>query len=783
MPNVRRRPAWTRRLAGRVILLCAALLGLGRIALATLQSGLVDESRFAIPSDSYSVLDRHGRPLRHERPRSRGEAAPDRRWVRLEEIDRDLVDAVVAVEDHRFFEHQGVDPLATAHAVAAFVVPGMRLRGASTITQQLVKLVYGRPHGFGSKLLEIVRALELERRWSKAAILEQYLNRLPYAHGIEGVERAAEAYFGRSARELTLSEAALLAGLPQAPSRLDPRRHLARALARRDVVLTRMLALGLRSDAEVRAALAERPSLALDVPRAYRAPRFVDAVVREIRRGTLAPFEGRVRTSLDLELQREVEHLLRGTLSTFERRGASNAAAVVVRVATGEILAYVGAARSGAHAEAGQMDLLRARRQPGSTLKPFLYALWFERGGSPASIVDDLASPMTGRAGALYAAENYDGLERGPVSARLALGGSLNLAALDVARRLGPDRLVSGLASFGLATARPASELGAAVVLGGADVTALELAEAYVALARGGVRIPLRLTPLADTELRGRRVVSASAAALVRHVLSDPAVRRSAFGDDLVRFSGSDGDAGPPALKTGTSQGWRDAWAAVFDDDFVVVVWVGDPSGDSMDRVSGFEAAAPMAMRALGAARARWEELRSGPGLVRAADAGSDSEARHEVVYAHVCAHSGLRPSGRCSRVVREVFARGTVPERSCDVHAEDGTVLLPERYRGWLERAQPHGFRLLEGLDAPSLAPEVAYPRDGAVLLVPAGSRAQIPLRARVGSVPRADATFEVDGERLVGPAWTPRAGSHRLVAIVQGRRSAPVQVEVRTE
>lgn len=778
--------ARVRALASLAARALVVLLAAGLVAHALWHRALIDEGRFTIPGDAYAVVDHTGATLRRQRGAGRADEQVDRRWVALEHVDRDVVDAVIAVEDQRFREHGGVDLLASVRALGQDLVPGGRRSGASTITQQLVKLVYGRERGWllgpASKALEILRAVELEARMTKDEILEQYLNRLPYGNGVEGIERAAEAYFGRGADELSLGEAALLAGLPQAPSRLDPRRHLERAIRRRDHVLGRMLALGLRTPEEIRLARAERPAIRRESPRSYRAPRFADAVVARVRRGEIVPEDGVVTTTLDLALQGEAEEILAATVARFDGRGASNGAAVVVAHATGEIRAYVGAARTAG--EGGALDLLRARRQPGSTLKPFVYALWFERGNGPASIVDDLRAPMTGHAGALYSADNYDGTERGPVSARLALASSLNLAALDVARRLGQDRLVGGLAAFGLAADRDAAELGAAAVLGGADVTPLELAEAYVAIARGGERVPLLLTPLAGRPLEPRRVISREAALLVRDVLSDRDARRSGFGADLAELAGR----ADVALKTGTSQGWRDAWAAALDDDFMVVVWLGDPSGDPMERVSGFEAAAPAAMRILGAARMRRDELVSADAVASGNAEGSSPDLASTLgpgalVHAHVCAHTGLRPGPRCTHVVDEAFARGRVPTRACDQHAEDGALLLDERYASWVEASAPLGIRL-RGAQAGALevAPRVTHPAEGAVLVAPPGAHPRIPLRAAVGALARSDARFEVDGHPVEGAGWPLEPGSHTVVAIVGGRRSPPSRFEVRT-
>jgi penicillin-binding protein 1C len=783
---------------GRAVIATLVLALTARVAFSSVHERLIDDARFAIPADSLAVVDREGHLLRHERPLLADETAAsdrarvervDRRWVSLEQIDADVIDAVIAVEDQRFREHGGVDHVATVRALGQDLVPGGRRSGASTITQQLVKLVYGRPHGPLSKGLEILRAIELEDRMSKDEILAQYLNRLPYGNGIVGIERAAEAYFGRHASELTLGEAALLAGLPQAPSRLDPRRHLARAIARRDHVLGRMLELGVRSPEEIRAARAERPNIRSESPRSYRAPRFVDHVVEAARRGEIVAEGGALETSLDLPLQGEAEEILAGAVTRLSPRGASNAAGIVVLNATGEIRAYVAAARSGADAEGGQLDLLRARRQPGSTLKPFLYALYFARGAGPASIVDDLRAPMTGHDGALYAAENYDGSERGPVTARAALSGSLNLAALDVARRLGQDRVVSGLAAFGLARGLEADDVGAAVVLGGADTSPLALAEAYVALARGGTRIPLRSRPLGGEPLAPRRVIARDAALLVRDVLSDREARRAGFGADLASLarSGQPGQS-DVALKTGTSASWRDAWAASFDDDFTVIVWVGDPSGDPMERVSGFEAAAPAAMQILGAARARRDELvpADAPAVSAAEDSSMSSSAAarsSELAHAHVCHQTGLLPGPRCTHVVSELFPRGHVPTRTCDGHDADGALLLSERYRGWLAESRPLAMRLRSEGHAPAadLPIRVTHPEDGAILVAPPGSRVRIPLRAALGLSPRADARFEIDGRVVEGETWQLTEGTHHVVAVVAGRRSEPSTFEVR--
>jgi penicillin-binding protein 1C len=739
---------------------CAAIVAVVLVGFACVHESLIDEADLAQPLDPVAIVDRDGVPLRQYLP-----GGVDRRWVRLSDVSDDVVRAFLAAEDARFYEHGAVDPQAVLRAIAVDLVPGGRVSGASTITQQVVKLVYGRPHGVWDKPLEVARAFELERRYTKDEILEQYLNRVPMGNGIVGVERAAWAYFGRSARDLSLAQAAVLAGIPQAPSVTEPRRHLARARRRQGYVLDRLAALGWRAEEDVERARQEPLDVVAAPPRPWRAPRFVDRVLTVRRERGLT---GRtITTSLSAPLTDEVSRVLTTGIAPLEARGAHNAAAVVVRNADGEILAYVGAADP--EGEGGALDLLAAPRQPGSTLKPFAYALFFEGGAGPATPVDDLARPMTGRGGVLYLADDFDGRERGPVPARLALASSLNLAALDVVSRVGPSRFVERLGALGLSHAARADRDSAAMVLGGVDATALELAAAYATLARGGTRVPLSVLPADASE--GTRVIDASAAALVTDVLSDPDARRAGFGRDLAREAG---DA-PFALKTGTSQGFRDAWAAVYDADFTVVVWVGDPSGEPMDGVAGFEAAAPLAVRSLAAARAMIE--RSAPSAPT--DHGSERPALATVA---VCAHSGLLPGPHCHHVVREHFAPDAIPHATCDAHADDGTVLLASRYADWVRRAHPAGAALAP--TAPSTAPpRVSYPRDGATLLSPSAAHPpEITLRAALGEQPTDAARFEVDGTALASNRWPLRPGHHVLVAVVDGRRSAPSSIEVLT-
>ena len=789
-----RREGWRRRATqlGRIALRGLAVLVLSLVVGYLLSFGVsLDDSRFAHPPDALTVVDREGVPLRQSRV-----DGEDRRWVRLSEVSPQLIDAVIAAEDGRFRSHVGVDLLATARAFFQVLVPFGPKSGASTITQQTIKLTHGRPHRLLSKPLEVLRALALERVMSKDEILEQYLNRLPYGDQIVGVGRASEAYFGVSARDLGVAEAALLAGIPRLPSATEPRRHLRAALVRRDEVLRRMLARDLITEAQFREALASRPRILTDDVRAYRAPRFVDRVIADHREDAVPPSareRGRViRTSLDAVLQAESETLLRAAVTRLEPRGVRNAAAVVIDARTGELLAYVGAAREGAAHPGGQLDLLRARRQPGSTLKPFAYTMLFETGAHAATLLDDTARGMTGAGGTHFEAENYDGREHGPVRARAALAGSLNLAALDVARRVGAPAIVQRLRDLGFTQVPSAAEVGAAVVLGGVDVSPLELGRAYTALLNTGRILSLERYPVPppeeadaegqapadsgaeasvgasaeapavasadapaaappgepDTAAGTARTFEALAAATTVDILADGEARRLAFGRDLEAEAGGV----PFALKTGTSSGYHDAWAVAFDARTIVVVWLGDPGGAPLEHVSGFEGAAPVAARILAVAR----ERRGQDDAREAFDASPLSET------VPVCALSGQLPHAGCSTTIAERFVPGHVPTETCTLHNEQGEVQLDARSAEW---ARGEGWLVgeAEREDGPL---RIEHPGDGAEWWVDPLRRTLTVLRS---SAPRpADVRWEIDGRPLPeGEAsWVPEAGVHRITA-----------------
>jgi penicillin-binding protein 1C len=515
--------------------------------------------------------------------------------------------------------------------------------------------------------------------------------------------------------------------------------------------------------AELERELATVPHIVRRPPRPWQAARFVDRVLDGVRSGRIRPHGRELRTSLDLGLQHLVEQLLRAGVDRHRPRGVHNGAAIVVDPASGEVLAYVGAARPGPSEPGGMLDLLAARRQPGSTLKPFVYELLFERGGTPATVLDDVARPATGAGGVIFETGNYDGRERGPVRARVALASSLNLAALDAARRVGAETIVARLSALGLLGVGSAERHGAAIVLGGVDVTPLELAAAYVTLARGGSRVPLTLLPVAALP-EGERVMEPAAAVLAADVLADAGARRDAFGADLVLLAGGV----DLALKTGTSSGFRDAWTAAFTDRVVVVVWLGDPGGRALAGVSGFEGAAPIAARIVAAAHARIE-------------AAEVPVAPLPLDTAPVCAESGMRPGPHCPHVVLERFEPGTAPEHRCDQHGPGGVWTLPPRYAAWVGRSRPAGQVEVRAA-APSVgAPlRIVRPENGARWLIDPRRPPVVELVAAAGDARLADVDWLVDGRPLATSRWTVTPGDHEIVAVHDGLPSPVSRVTV---
>jgi penicillin-binding protein 1C len=669
------------------------------------------------PSD-VSLLDRRGEPLQALRtdPGVRRLA-----WIPLDDVSPALRQAIVLSEDRRFWSHAGIDWSAVAGSAWANLW-NTRTRGASTVTMQLAGLLdeeLARPRAgrdLPQKLGQAVAAAELEARWSKSQILEAYLNRVPFRGELVGIDALSQTLFGKHPSGLDDHEAAIAAALVRAPN-ARPEAVVARACG--IVRLRHGDCTGLEGLAAM--ALARHGTALLGEQLAPHAARRLLQLGGE---RTAVADRGILRSTLDAPLQRFAVATLRARLRELADRHVEDGAAVVLDNASGDVLAWVGS--SGGLSSAGDVDGVLARRQPGSTIKPFAYELAFERRLiTPASLLDDSPAEIATAAG-LYLPQNYDRAWKGWVSARTALGASLNVPAVRVGALLGPDALHGRLQALGFELPEPAGYYGQALVLGSADVTLLALANAYRTLANGGLWSPPRLAAGAP-RVRPHRVLDAGAAWLVADILADDAARVRTFG-----FHSPLATRGWAAAKTGTSKDMRDNWCVGFTDRYTVGVWVGNASGEPMHAVSGVSGAAPV-----------WQAL---------------------VRQLHVASPS--RPPAPPDGVERLDIRYDTAVEAAREEWFLAGSGAALQRAGTQLARSRRYG---------------IASPREGSRYAVdpdmpPAAQRILFEGEAGVWML---DGRRIGRGERV---AWAPWPGRHRLdLVAADGRTIETVRFEVR--
>jgi penicillin-binding protein 1C len=526
-------------------------------------------------SGSTVVLARDGTPLR-------AFADPDSIWrypVTPDKVSPLYLDALLTYEDRWFFKHPGVNPFALMRAVGQMVWYRRPISGGSTLTMQVARIIDPHSRTFFGKLKQIFRALQLEMHLSKTEILTLYLNRAPFGGSIQGVQAASYAYLGKSADRLSHAEAALLAILPQSPSRLRPDRESARAQVSRDKLLDRMRDLGAWSKAEV--ADAKLESVAA---RSLQPPMKAALLAERLREEH--PDTRVIRTTIDPELQSAFEARVSSYLARLPDR--TSAALLVVDNATLDTLAYVGSGAFGDEARLGHVDMVRAWRSPGSTLKPFLYGLAIDDGliHSESLLLDAPQSFGT------YRPANFSETFNGPIGAAQALRLSLNVPAVDLLDRVGPARFMARLANGGLNLQLPRNaDPNLSIILGGVGARLEDIVGAYTAFNRGGVAARGRLMP--DDPLIERRLLSDGAAWIIRSVLE--ANPRPGYASDTFDTSGKP----RVAWKTGTSYGFRDAWAVGATRRYTIGVWIGRPDGTPMPGQYGAVTALPLLFEAV----------------------------------------------------------------------------------------------------------------------------------------------------------------------------------------
>jgi penicillin-binding protein 1C len=567
----------TRRVVAGIALLLLFLTVLAGLALVETMRDL--ENRYAAPKDiqvfqtSRVVLDRSDRLLRPF-------TIANGRWrlpVTKADVDPHFLDMLVAYEDKRFYSHEGVDFRALARAAGQMLTSGHIVSGASTLTMQVARLASDTETRTAmGKLRQIAIARALEKKFTKDEILTIYLTLAPYGGNLEGIRAASLAYFGKEPKRLTPAEAALLVALPQSPEARRPDRDVVAARAARDRVLDRMQLAGVIDEDTAQAAKHER------VPEARRefpmlAAHLGQAAVRA------QPDREVIKLTVDRELQASLEALARERIAALGPK--LSAAIVVADHRTGNILASVGSAGLFNDESDGFVDMTKAVRSPGSTLKPLIYGLAFELGmAHPESLIEDRPTAFNG-----YIPVNFDGFNRGTVTIRLALVDSLNIPAVVVLDAIGTARLVSRLKRANVAIQLPQETAPSlAIGLGGVGVTLRDLVSVYTAIARGGSPILLRdgvTPPPAGTPVIPAPVLDSVAAYYVADILADVAPPLN-------------GSRGRVAFKTGTSYGYRDAWSVGFDGKTVIGVWVGRPDGVPVPGISGIRAAAPILFEA-----------------------------------------------------------------------------------------------------------------------------------------------------------------------------------------
>ena len=673
-----------------------------------------DQVRNRYQSSDAFLLDRQGMVIDQQRVVQQGRRLE---WVALDDVSPALKRVILQAEDHRFYDHHGVDWLAMG---SALLHGAGGVRGASTISMQLVALLDRNLRGTANrktlwqKVQQVQAAQELERIWSKDEILEAYLNLVSFRGEIQGLAAASTGYFGKRPHGLTERESVILAALLPAPN-ADVERVVTRACA---------LARGKQMEEScgtitenVRELLSKPPVF---VQRENMAPHVAVQVLSRSEAREQNPSKS-VTTTLDGQVQRVALESLRQQLQALRSQHVEDGAVLVVENATGEVLAYVGS--SGELSRARHVDGVRAKRQAGSILKPFLYGTAFDsKVLTPATLLDDSPLEVSVENG-IYRPKNYDRQFRGLVTARTALASSLNVPAVNVLRLVGEDAFVRRLQLIGFTGLQEEGNFyGPSLALGSADISLWDVVNAYRTLANGGVRTPLRLVAGAVSSQEPVRVFSSQAAFLIADILSDREARSATFGWEsplASRFWS--------AVKTGTSKDMRDNWCVGYTDHYTVGVWVGNFSGEPMWNVSGVSGAAPV-----------WLDVMN---------------------WLH-------RDAAKTARTVPQGIIRKHVSFSSGE----------PTRTEWFVTGTEPRATKSL----VPHRQPRIAYPVAGMVLApdpdIPAGQQ-QIFFEAHPSD---SDYRWQLNGADMGSAValtiWEPVAGTHRLALI------GPDQREVET-
>lgn len=660
---------------GSITFLIVALLTLAGLLLAyaTVAGALPSPDELKNRTSTFQsmrILDREGNLLNEAFDVSNINAGR-RTYVELNRISPYLRQATIATEDANFYEHSGIDYFALVRAVYYAVREGDVVSGASTIPQQLVKMLFLSPErSITRKIKEAVLSAEISREYKKEEILEIYLNEINYGNLAYGAEAAAETYFNKDVADLTLAEAALLAGLPQAPAYYDPYANPDRAKGRQSVVLALMVEAGFISPDEADRAWLE-PLVYTPVNYDLKAPHFTLFVRQQLESllGPEALFQSglSVTTSLDPRLQAEAERIVREQVAQVADHNVSNGALVAMRPDTGEIVALVGSADFDNVEIDGQVNMALAPRQPGSTIKPIVYLTAFEQRErpvaerwTPGTMVADIKAEFPDGANPPYVPTNYDNRERGLVTVRRALANSLNIPAVRAMQTIGIPAFLNMAQRLGITTLmRP--DYGLSLSLGAGEIPLVEMTGAFGVLANQGRYMPpvtiLKIvdstgtvrceqgtpTPCQPNPNSGQQVVSAVDAFLITSILSDNDARAEVFGaNSLLRLDR------PVAAKTGTTNDFRDVLTMGYTPQLVTGVWVGNSDNSEMLNISGITGAAPI-----------WNEFMR---VALADQPAVDFTPPAGVRQVEICTETGTQPSDACPERITRWFAEDRLP-------------------------------------------------------------------------------------------------------------------------
>ncbi|MEG4575387.1 penicillin-binding protein 1C [Microcoleus sp. N3A4] len=619
--------------------------------------------------------DRNGLPLGTILTRDQEHTAA----VPLNQVSSHFVRAIIAAEDSRFYQHGATDAIAIARSLLEAAQAKHIVSGASTITMQLARMLEPAPRTLPHKVREIWLSWRIFAGMNRDEILESYINRLPMSGNIYGVEAASRTYFGISAAEINLAQASLLAAIPNDPNNLNPYYRWQSLKKRQTYVLDRMVKDKYITRSQAERALTEEILLVPVKQGIIAAPHFLFWLSNQLPK----QHPSHIRTTIDRSLQQFVEAQVQQVVNTLSPHNVHNAAALVINNPTGEILAYVGSPDYFNQTEIGRNDGVQALRQPGSTLKPFLYELALEKRAIRANtILADVPTYYAIPGAKLYSPTNYnDRTFLGPVRVRIALANSLNIPAVRVLEKVGVPSFLNRLHELGFEhLTQPPEYYGLGLVLGSGEVSLFELARAYVTLARQGQFTPILTTfdadrlpnsqPIIEQKAlafqlpNSQPIIERKAAALIINMLSDTHARAREFGVDSVLVLPF-----PTAVKTGTSSDFRDTWTVGFTTDYTVATWVGNFNGDRMKKVSGVMGAAPL-----------WNHIML---HLHEHQEPAAFPTLKGLVQRPICAISGWRPNPDCPSVVQEYF----YPEDISKYETESGSLKLSEEYNGWLTK------------------------------------------------------------------------------------------------